>query len=83
MYAVWTQSVRDEAAQETGIVSASSFLDLVKAFECVRLDVVWESGRRLRFPLAVLCLSLQACCKARRLVYRCIVGDQLFTKVPS
>ena len=78
--AVWTQSVRDEAAQETGIVSASSLLDLIKAFECVRLDVVWESGRRLGFPLAVLRLSLKAYCKARRLIYRGIVGEQIFTK---
>ena len=80
--AVWVQSVRDEAAQESGIVSASALLDLIKAFECVRLDVVWEAGRRLGFPLAVLRLSLQAYCKARRLIYRGIVGEQIFPRMP-
>ena len=78
--AVWVQSVRDEAVQEKGLVSASALLDLIKAFECVRLDVVWEAGRRLGFPLAILRLSLRAYCKARRLIYRGIVGESILSK---
>ena len=78
--AVWVQSVRDEAAQERGIVSASALLDLIKAFECVRLDLVWEAGRRLKFQLAVLRLSIQSYCKARRLIYRGIVGEEILSK---
>ena len=78
--AVWQQSVRDEAAQEEGIVSASVLLDLIKAFECVRLDVVWKAAERLRFPLVILRLALQAYCKARRLLYRGIVGEEIISQ---
>ena len=77
--AVWCQSVRDEAVRENGLVSASVLLDLVKAFECVRLDVIWRAAMRTGFPLAVLRLSLQAYCRARRLVYRGVVGDPVLS----
>ena len=58
--AVWVQSVRDEAVKELGLVSASVLLDLVKAFECVRLDVVWQVALRTGFPMTTLKLALQA-----------------------
>ena len=78
--AVWVQSVRDEAVRELGMVSASVLLDLIKAFECVRLDVVWRTALRTGFPMAVLRLALRAYCNARRLVYRGIVGDPIFSE---
>ena len=77
--AVWSQSVRDEDVVQQGLVSASALLDLIKAFESVRLDVVWTTGVELKFPLAVLRLALQAYCLARRLIYREVVGQATFT----
>ena len=75
--AVWVKSVRDEAVHELGLVSASVLLDLIKAFECVRLDVVWRTALKKGFPMAVLRLALRAYCNARRLVYRGIVGEPI------
>ena len=75
--AVWVQTVRDEAVKELGLVSASVLLDLIKAFECVRLDVVWRVALRTGFPMAVLRLALRAYCHARRLVYRGVIGDPI------
>ena len=77
--AVWVQSVRDEASKELGTVSASVLLDLIKAFECVRLDVVWAAALKTGFPMAVLRLALRAYCHARRLVYKGIVGDPILS----
>ena len=72
-------SVRDEAVKEKGLVSATALLDVVKAFECVRLDVIWQAGVKRGFPLVVLRLSLEAYCFARRLVYEGIVGDAIYS----
>ena len=77
--AVWNQSVRDEAAVWKGIVSVSALLDLIKAFESVRLDVIWATGVESKFPLPVLRLALQAYCLARRLTFREAVGKAIQT----
>ena len=77
--AVWCQSVRDEAVTQKGQVAASALLDLIKAFESVRLDIVWETGVASNFPMPVLRLALQAYCLARRLVYREVVGQPVLT----
>ena len=75
--AVWVQSVRDEAAKELGLVSASVLLDLIKAFECVRLDIVWQVAIKLKFPMVVMKLVLRAYCHARRLVFCGVVGEPI------
>ena len=54
-------------------------LDLKKAFECVRLDVVWVAALKTGFPMAVLRLALRAYCHARRLIYKGIVGDPILS----
>ena len=77
--AVWNQSVRDEAAARKGILSASALLDLIKAFESVRLDIIWATGVENKFPLPVLRLALQAYCLTRRLVFREAVGKPIRT----
>ena len=35
-------------------------MDLVEAYEMVRLDVVWKAGVRMQFPLEILRLTLEA-----------------------
>ena len=77
--AVWNQSVRDEAAACKGIVSVSALLDLVQAFESVRLDVILATGLESKFPLPVLGLALQAYCLTRRLIFREAAGKPIQT----
>ena len=42
--AVWKQALRAEAAAARGLESAACLLDLVKAFEMVKLELVWRGG---------------------------------------
>ncbi len=67
--AVWRQALTDEAAKSRGLHSASTLVDLVKAFEMVLLQEVWASAVRHGFPLWALVLILEACSFTRRLVY--------------
>ena len=55
--AAWHQSLIDEVACADGMRTASVFFDLTKAFETIRLDLVWEAGRQYGFPPALLRLS--------------------------
>ena len=77
--AAWHQSIMDEAATAQGLTSATMFLDLAKAFENVRLQDVWNAGRRLGFPLRILRLALEAFAFARRLSYHKAVTDPVLT----
>ena len=65
----WHQSLIDEAATADGLSSATVFFDLAKAFETIRLDMVWHAGLSYGFPPAVLRLTLEAFAFARRLKY--------------
>ena len=64
--AAWQQSMLDEAATADGLQSAAIFFDLAKAFETVRLDLVWEAGLQQGFPPTILRLGLEAFAFERR-----------------
>ena len=65
--AVWKESLRSEAAAAKGLSSGAVLIDLVKAFEMVRLELVWYAGIRLGFPVAILRLILESFAFDRRL----------------
>ena len=58
--AAWKQSLLDEAATADGLHSLAVFFDLAKAFETIRLDLVWCAGVEHGFPLRILRLELEA-----------------------
>ena len=43
--AVYGQALRDEAALARGYCVAATLYDLTKAYESVRLELVWEEGK--------------------------------------
>ncbi len=71
--AVWEQSLIDEAAANKGWCSASTLIDLVKAFEHIPLEVLWRKAKSHGFPPSVSCASCSSyvrppgasCTKAR------------------
>ena len=65
--AVWKESLRSEAAAAKGLSSGAVLIDLVKAFEMVRLELIWYAGVRLGFPVAILRLILESFAFDRRL----------------
>jgi hypothetical protein len=77
--AVWRLALQDEAAAARGEESAASLLDLVKAFELVRLELVWRCGLRLHFPVRILRLMLQAFAFARSLVMNGAISAAVMT----
>ncbi len=77
--AVWEQSLLDEAALARGWSSASTLVDLVKAFEHIPLEVLWRKAKAHRFPLRLICLILEICAAPRRLVFRGAVSEATST----
>ncbi len=77
--AVWEQSLLDEAAMARGWCSASTLIDLVKAFEHIPLEVLWRRAKAHRFPLRLICLILELCAAPRRLVFRGAVSEATAT----
>ncbi len=73
--AVWEQSLLDEAAMARGWCSASTLIDLVKAFEHIPLEVLWRRSKAHQFPLRLMCLVLELCAAPRRLVFRGAVSE--------
>ena len=67
---VWAQAVYEEAARARGDSTAGVSVDLVKAFEQVALNHVWDQGREMGMPLRGLALARESCAFARRLTYR-------------
>ena len=72
--AAWHQSLIDEAACADDKRTASVCFDLTRAFETIRLDLVWEAGKQYGFPLPLLRLSLEAFAFERRLRYQSAVS---------
>ena len=72
--AAWTQSLFDEAAAADGLQTATVFLDLAKAFETIRLELVWQAGVRFGFPLDLLRMTLEAFAFERRLTYQSAIS---------
>ena len=64
---MWEQSVRSGAATTRGLSSGSTLLDLRKAYELVRLELVWKAAINIRAPLHVLRLEIQAYTAVRHL----------------
>ncbi len=77
--AAWVQTVTDEAARERGMVSASTLIDLVKAFEHIPLALMWRQAVKHRFPLVIMRLVLELCAGPRRLVFRRAVSNEVST----
>ncbi len=77
--AVWEQSLIDEAAANKGWCSASTLIDLVKAFEHIPLEVLWRKAKSHGFPLRLMCLVLELCAAPRRLVYKGAVSEATAT----
>ena len=71
---VWAQAVYEEAARARGDSTTGVLLDLVKAFEQVALNNVWEQGMRMGMPMRMQVLALGLRAFARRLTYRCAVS---------
>jgi hypothetical protein len=68
--AAWIHSVTNEAAKENELESASTLIDLVKAFEHIPLELMWRQAVKHRFPLVLMRLVLELCAGPRRLVFR-------------
>ena len=77
--AAWHHSLRAEAAVARGLDAASILIDLVKAFELVRLELVWAAGISLGFPPVILRLVLEAFAFARRLVINTALSEATVT----
>ena len=77
--AVWHQALRGEIAKADGLHGASALVDLVKAFEMVKLQLVWRAGLRLHFHPVLLRMIMEVFALARRLVLDQAVSDPIVT----
>ena len=76
---MWKQSLQAEAARARGLQSAACLIDLVKAFEMVKLELVWRMGLSLHFPPVMLRLILEACAFTRHLVFQGAVAEAVWS----
>ena len=77
--AVYGQALRDEAALARGHCVAATLFDLTKAYETVRLELVWEAGKKFGFPLRVLRIALEGFAFARHLIFNRAVAQPVLT----
>ena len=77
--AVWRLALRTEAAMARGEESAAALIDLAKAFEYVRLELVWEAGIRWHFPGDILRLMLETFAFVRHLVLNGAMSEAVAT----
>ena len=77
--AVWLQAFKAEFAAAKGLCSAAALLDLVKAFEMVRLELVWARGLELGFPALILRMVMEIFSFTRRLLLTGAVSDPIDT----
>ena len=77
--AAWKQALHAEAAAASGGFSVAGLVDLTKAFEMVRLDLVWAVGLKLHCPPEILRLELEAFAMARRLTMLGVVTEPVLT----
>ena len=76
---MWKQSLQAEAARGKDQESSACLIDLVKAFEMVRLELVWRMGLELHFHPVLLRLVLEACAFARHLVFQGAVAEAVWS----
>ena len=62
-----------------GEESAAALIDLAKAFEYVRLELVWEAGKRLKFPEGILRLMLETFAFVRHLLLNGAMSEAVAT----
>ena len=67
---IWCQSIKDEVARGVGQHCGAVLFDLVKAYEMVKLDLIWHHGMKRRFPGRILRLVLESFAFTRYLVFR-------------
>ena len=77
--AVYGQALRDEAALARRHFVAATLFDLTKAYETVRLELVWEAGKKFGFPLRVLRIALEGFAFARHLIFNRAVAQPVLT----
>ena len=77
--AVWGQALRDEVARAKGKACGAVLYDLVKEYEYVRLELVWEAGLQMEFPAVILRLLMEIYAFVRTLVYRGALADGIET----
>ncbi len=73
--AVFEQTVYDEALEGRNQHSASALVDITKAFETIILEYAYAAARELKFPPALLRLTLEICSFLRFLRYENAVSD--------
>ena len=76
---VWGQSLKDEVARGKGQHCGAVMYDLAKAYEMVRLELVWEHGRKWGFPARILRLMLESFAFTRHLVFKDAAADGVDT----
>ena len=62
-----------------GEASAAALIDLAKAFEYVRLELLWEAGLRWNFPADILRLMLETFAFVRHLVLNGAMSEVVAT----
>ena len=77
--AAWIQAHNAEVAVSKGGSSVAALLDLTKAFEMVRLELIWLAGLTMHFPPTILRLVLEAFSFCRRLTLMGAVSEPVFT----
>ena len=77
--AVYKQALQAEAAAARGLESAASLIDLVKAFEMIKLEIIWRRGLQLHFPPRLLRLILESCAFVRFLSFGGAFADGIHT----
>ena len=65
--------------RQMGLQSGTTFLDLTKAYEMMRLQDVWQAGCRYLFPPVLLRLLLEAFSFGRYLTYQGAVSNPTHT----
>ena len=76
---VWGQSLKDEVARSRGMHCGAVMFDLTKAYEMVKLALIWDHGREKGFPLRLLRLILGCFSFTRHLVFRGVVAEGVDT----
>ena len=69
----------EESAASRGKATASELIDLTKAYELCRLELVWFAAIKVKFPLHVLRMDLEAYVGTRRLMMKGAVADGIDT----
>ena len=73
------QTLKDEVARGRGQFCGAVMFDFVKAYEMVKLELVWEHGRAKGFPGRIMRLVLDCFAFARHLAFKGVVAEGVDT----